>query len=287
MNLCPSNGIKMAPLYGLMQVEYAPSLGRTMPFLTKAIAKLTSSVTPTCPKCKGVIPSEDVNVANDIAFCRRCNAANRLSDLTLGVVVDEAVDASRPPAGTWFRRDGAGTVIGSTHRSVGQALGLLFVCLFWNGIVSVFVLLALGSTLHHLGVPLAHWFPGPGSKSNLPVGMTIFLWLFLTPFLLVGAAMLSAFLSALGGRTELKIEGDQCVLFTGIGPVGLRKRFLRSDVRDVRIEDKRWRDSDGDSRRNTNIVIQTTEKAIKLGSMLTPERRQFVAGCAKKQLVRL
>jgi 5-methylcytosine-specific restriction endonuclease McrA len=30
-------------------------------------------VTPTCRKCKQAIPGEDVNVANDVAYCRACN----------------------------------------------------------------------------------------------------------------------------------------------------------------------------------------------------------------------
>src|SRR6267142_3211263 len=145
-----------------------------MPVLERIVSAL--SVTPTCPRCKRVIASEDVNVANDIAFCRACNVSHRLSALTSGTVIDEDVDLSRPPAGAWFRRDGLGSIIGSTHRSIGQAFGLLCFCLFWNGIVSVFVLLAIASTLQHLGVPVPHFFPSPTSKGNfIPVGMTIFL----------------------------------------------------------------------------------------------------------------
>jgi len=34
-------------------------------------------------------------------------------------------------------------------------------------------------------------------------------------------------------------------LFAGIGSLGRRKYFSTSEVKDVRIEDKRWRDSDG------------------------------------------
>jgi hypothetical protein len=115
-----------------------------MDVMMQAIQKLVSSlaVTPMCPHCKQVIPSEDVNVANDIAFCRHCNLSCRLSGLTTGTPVDENVDVSRPPAGTWFRRDPDGVVIGSTNRSLGQAFGALFFCLFWNGIVSVFVCFA-------------------------------------------------------------------------------------------------------------------------------------------------
>jgi len=254
-------------------------------WLDKVVSAL--SVTPTCPQCKGVIPSDDINVANDIAFCRTCNLSHRLSDLTSGATVDTDVDASRPPAGTWFQRDGRGTVIGATHRSIGQAFGLLLFVLFWNGIVSVFVALALASTLKLLGIPAPGWFP-PAKMNGGPmgIGMTLFLWLFLTPFIAIGLSMLMAFLSCLAGKTELQIQGNQCVLFSGIGALGRRKRFSTSEVKDVRIEDKRWRDSDGDSRRNTQIIIETTQKPIKCGSMLTNERRQFVAGCLKKELVR-
>ena len=37
-----------------------------MQVLDKIVSAI--AVTPTCPRCKSVIPSEDVNVANDIAF---------------------------------------------------------------------------------------------------------------------------------------------------------------------------------------------------------------------------
>jgi hypothetical protein len=244
------------------------------------------SVTPTCPRCKGIIPSNDVNVAQDIAFCRNCNLSHHLSALTLGTTVDENVDVSSPPDGTWFREDGRGAVIGATHRSPGQALALLLICLFWNGIVSVFVLLSLASTLQHLGLPVPHWFPAPTSHEQfIPLGMTIFLWLFLTPFIAIGLAMAAAFLSCLGGRTEIRIDRGEVTLFTGIGAIGFRKRFSALAAKDVRLEDKRWRDSDGDSRRKAQIVIENDSKPIHFGSMLTDERRRFMASALKKQLV--
>jgi len=266
-------------------MEFIRTSGIGMQLLDKIASAL--SVTPTCPRCKGVIPSEDINVANDIAFCRHCNLSHSLSQLASASTVDENVDASRPPDGTWFQRNGAGTLIGATHRSVGQAFGLLFFSVFWNGIVSVFVLLTLASTLKHLGLSIPHWFPAPNMNGKaIPLGMTLFLWIFLTPFIAIGLAMLAAFFSCLAGRTELQIQGNQCILFTGIGSLGRRKRFSTSDVKDVRIEDKSWRDSDGDRRRNTQIVIDTNQKPIRFGNSLTNERRRFFAGCAKKELVR-
>ena len=242
------------------------------------------SVTPMCPRCKNVIPSEDINVANDIAFCRNCNLSNSLSALSSGTAVDENIDLSRPPSGVSFQRDGSGTVIGATHRSLGSAFGLLFFTLFWNGIVSVFVLIALASTLRHIGIPLPVWFPAP-KGSDMPLGMTLFLWIFLTPFIAVGLATIAGFLSCLAGRTEIRIQGGEGTVFTGVGPLGFRKRFSTSDVKDVRIEDSIWRNSNG-TQRKAQIIIDTNSRRIPVGSMFTEERRRFVAGALKKELIR-
>jgi hypothetical protein len=241
-------------------------------------------VIPTCSRCGKVIPSEDVNVANDVAYCRACNLSHKLSALTQGTELDIVTDLNHPPAGAWYINDGTGPVIGATHRSLGTALGALAISLFWNGIV--FVLVALAGTLLNLGVPLPHWFPAPNMNgSPMSVGMTIFLWIFLTPFIVIGLVMIGAFLSALGGRTEVRIRNAEGVVFTGIGSLGYRRRFDASAVKDVRIDDKQWRDSDGGRQRKTYILIETREgKLIKFGSMLAEERRKFLAGAVRKVL---
>lgn len=243
-------------------------------------------VSPTCSRCGKVIPSDDINVANDVAYCRACNVSYQLSALTQGTELDSGIDLSQPPAGAWHTRDGTGVVIGATHRSFGTAIGALAVSLFWNGIVSVFVLVALAGTARNLGLPLPNWFPAPNMNgSPMSVGMTLFLWIFLTPFIVIGLVMISAFLSALAGRTEVQINNADGVVFTGIGGLGYRRRFDASGVKEVRIDDKQWRDSDGDRRSKTYIVIETREgKLLKLGSMLTEERRKFVAGAVRKVL---
>jgi len=249
----------------------------------KAMSAL--SVTPVCPHCKRAIPSEDVNVANDIAFCRNCNLSHSLSALTTGNIVDEDIDVSRPPAGSWFDRDGSGVKFGATHRSLGQAFGLLFFTLFWNGIVSVFVGLATVSTLRHFGASEPAWVRHSNWK-YMPLGEVIFLWIFLLPFITVGLLVLAAFLNCLLGRTELRIQGGECFLYTGIGPLGRCRRFSASEVTDVRIESNPWRGNNGSYNRNTRIVIATNGKSICFGSSLNDARRRFVAGAARKELVR-
>jgi hypothetical protein len=179
-------------------------------------------------------------------------------------------------------------VIGATNRSLGAAIGLLAVSLFWNGLVSVFVLFAIAGTAGNLGLTLPHWLPWHNMNGSvMGVGVTLFLWVFLTPFIVVGLAMISAFLMSLGGRSEVRMSGGDGVVFTGIGAMGWKNRFDTSGVKDVRIDDRHWRDSDGDRHRKTNVVIETASgKHIAFGSMFTEERRTFVAGAVRSSLTR-
>lgn len=242
---------------------------------------------PACPKCGRVIPPDDINVASDVAYCRACNVASKLSALARVADLETGVDFRNPPAGVWRQDDGLNTVIGSTHRSVGAALGLLGVSLFWNGIVSVFVLLASAATMQHLGIPVPQWFPSPVmNDSPMSVGMTIFLWIFLTPFMAIGAGMIGALLMTVAGRTEVSLGRSEASVFSGVGSIGYRRRFDPQNVTDVRIEDRQWRDGDGDRQRKTCIIIQTQEgKQVKCGTMLTEERRKFIAASMRKALI--
>jgi len=246
----------------------------------------TTLAAPICPKCKVEIRGEDINVATDIAYCRRCNIPLTLSSLVRSADLEKGLDLQRPPEGTWYQSSPLETVIGASHRSLGASLGLFAISLFWNGIVSVFVAFAISGTLAQLGVRAPKPFPAPIMNGGpVSLGMTLFLWVFLTPFILIGSAMIAAFLSTLAGRTEIRLREPEGVIFSGIGRFGLRKRFQFHDVKDVRVLNQSWRDSDGDMRRRTNVVLETMAgKEIKFGSMLTEERRRFVAGALRKSL---
>lgn len=244
--------------------------------------------TPRCPACSRAILGDDVNVAKDVAYCRACNLAHTLSALVHAGELTAGVDFSRPPPGVRCDLSGGGLLVAATHRAPGAAVGTLVFALFWNGIVSVFVLLAVAGTLHNLHVTAPAWFPSPDMNgSPMSAGMTLFLWIFLAPFIAIGAAMIGAFLLTVGGRTEVRTDQNEGTVFTGIGPLGYRRRFLTGNVSDVRIDDRQWRDSDGDRQRKTVIVIETREgKLLRFGAMLSEERRKFVAALLRKALVR-
>lgn len=241
-----------------------------------------------CPKCGSEIQGEDVNVSKDAAYCRACNLALRFSELVSKSDLMAGVDFNRPPSGVEFSTLGGKLTVRATLRSMGGAIGALAVALFWNGIVSVFVMLAVSSTLHLLGVSVPNWFPAPEmNDSTMGLGMTLFMWLFLTPFILIGTMMIGALFLCLAGRTDIQIDSSEGTVFTGVGPFGYRRRFLTSQVSDVRIEDRQWRDSDGDRQRKTCIVIEMQNgRLVRIGSSLTEERRKYVGALLCRALVR-
>ncbi len=249
---------------------------------------LTVMATPTCARCKHAIPSEDINVAQDVAYCRACNLSFPLSSLTHGEELETGVELNNPPVGTWRHTDMTGTIVGATHRALSTALSALLFGVFWNGIVSIFVLLALGGTLQQLHLTVPSWFPAPKMNGGpMTLGLTIFLWLFLTPFIAIGLAMVGVFVSSVAGRTEVRIGPNAGEVFTGIGPLGMRRRFVPGEVKALHIDDKEWCDSKGNLHRKAAVILDLVNgKQLKFGSMLTPERRKFMAAAVRQALPR-
>lgn len=242
---------------------------------------------PICPDCRTLIAADDINVAKDVAYCRRCNAGQKLSELLGAAEPEEQIDLERPPAGAWCKPGPLGVVVGASHRSWGKALAYLGISLFWNGIVSVFVLVALSGTLHHLQWPAPDWFPAPKMNGHdMGLGELIFLWVFLTPFITVGAGMLLGLISALGGRTEIQVTGSASRVYVGVGPVGWSRRFDSTQVRKVELAQRAWRNSNADPATQTEIRLEEHGgRVIKFGSLLNEERQHFLTAALRKILL--
>jgi hypothetical protein len=242
-----------------------------------------------CPTCKGRIKLKDINLRGNVAFCHACDAAYALSALAgtaAGTTSEDlsAVDLNTPPPGAWLQDVGGEFVVGASMRSLKGAFATFFLAAFWNGIVSVFVLVAISGAWHHLFGRVPAWLPAPKSGGTMMgAGMVVFLWIFLVPFLLVGAGLIAAFLATLGGRVEIRVREGEGVRRFGFGPFSRSKRFDASRITAVTLEHKRWRDSDGDNRSNRNIIIHA-DTPITFGSMLPDDRQRFVAAALQRAL---
>ena len=225
-------------------------------------------------------------MVKDVAFCRSCNGIHPVSALPHGAGVDPKVDPRNPPPGCWYRAQGNEIHIGGFHRSFGTALLFFAFTAFWNSIVSLFVVAAITSTLHHVGIQLPQ-FPvfHINTPKGISVGETVFLWLFLTPFIGIGIFLFSATVLCWFGRTEIRLQPSEATAFVGVGKIGYKKRFDPRTVRDVRVDYHRRQR--GESAESQSLTIELEDfTLINVGSMLPSNLRSFV-GSALSLALRL
>ena len=176
---------------------------------------MSESVEVVCPKCHGDIPLEDVNVANDIALCRKCAHNFSFAEAIQQDDV-EFVDLNRPPKGVWYKRTPNGFELGSSTRSAAALFIVPFMVL-WSGF-------SLGGIY---GSQIA--------KGHFNLGMSLFGLPFLFGTVLFG----SIAVMTVCGKFCVRAEGKQGEVFIGAGSLGYRKKFRWEDVKDIRIETKR------------------------------------------------
>lgn len=233
-----------------------------------------------CPKCRASIPVSDVNIEQGVALCRACTSIVRLTDIADRAALGDD-DTRDVPNGCTLIDIGDQQVVAASTRSVGGFFACLFIYLFWNGIVSVFVLANVASTVKVLGGQLPTWFPAPtGISSSL--GMTLFLWVFLTPFLAVGLAIFVGLLLCIAGRVEVRMRSDRGEVFTGIGSLGWRRSFDLARVTRVALVQARSGNSDATPRAEILIAAETD---IRFGSGIPESRRRWMAAVLHRLLL--
>ncbi|HRP62972.1 MAG TPA: hypothetical protein PK400_06750 [Phycisphaerales bacterium] len=222
-----------------------------------------------CPTCATAIPSENINISEGVAMCAICGKLSRLSALV--EVIQPAADAlERTPSGCSVVDRGDEVRIRVSTRCIGSAMAAGFFALFWNGIVSIFVLVAIGGLYTHLIGPLPEWFPAPTFDESL--GMSIFLCVFLLPFIGVGLLMLGITLVSLFGSLQVQLKGEKGVVRTGVGPLRWSRRFDAAHVKAVKITKTSW----SQNGKHKPLISIECDHTISFGSMLTDRRREWL-----------
>ena len=241
-----------------------------------------------CPLCGKPIAADDINIKEGVGLCRSCGKLSRLADIADQPAVDAKTLATPPEGCSYFQSIGGEVVVRASCRSLGAAVATLAICLFWNGIVSVFVLVAISGLYSHFIGPVPSWFPAPTESgqhgrnaTGMPLGTTLFLCVFLIPFVLVGSAMILAFFMCLIGRVETNVTGSDGRVRTGFGPFNWTRRFDASKVSRV---------STGQTSYETNgqrkqLIQIDADRTVKFGSGLPDQRRNWMLGILQVLLV--
>jgi len=206
-----------------------------------------------CPKCNSEIHPENINIQADIAQCIKCKNIFKISE-NIKSFIDDGFDENDTPDGTWIIKDFNSTIIGSTTRSP-IAYFLVPFMLVWSG----------GSLGGIYGTQL------------LSGKFDLFSSLFGIPFLLGSVFFWSITLMAIWGKVELTLDNQGGKVFTGIGNMGLVKRFLWSEISSIKDKnsDFRYPGSQGGS-----IVIEGKKK-ISFGLSVAEERRYYLIRAIK------
>lgn len=86
----------------------------------------------TCPVCQIQIPSEQINVATDVAFCPQCEQATALSDMLAAGQDLAGFDLDDPPKGIRFQETYDGWKLVNSTRSWAALFLVPFTCV-WSG----------------------------------------------------------------------------------------------------------------------------------------------------------
>lgn len=244
-----------------------------------------------CPECDQEIEPRDISMKEGMALCSGCGELTRLSELNLTGRSSEEV-LGTPPAGCTAQIVSRGVTLQASLASAGGFLGMAAISLFWNGIVSVFTVVAAAGLYSNLVGPIPEWFPAPGVEdgevlmNNKPMGIggTLFLCLFLTPFWLIGSGMILGMVTSLCGRVEVQIEGAHSFVATGAGPFVWKKRFQADQVDSVVLASPKWKSSDDDQA--SQLIELQGAKSIRFGSQLPEERLEWLRVALKEVLLK-
>jgi hypothetical protein len=212
-----------------------------------------------CPQCRQGIPLDDINVARDLALCRRCQQTFSFATLQQDTKISQ-VRMDQPPRGAWFE-EGLGVQRAGVSTRSWAALFLVPFTLVWSG----------GSLGGIFGSQIAM------GKFSL-VGS-----LFSLPFLFGTCILVSLSAMALAGKYELRVAHGQAVVFTGVGALGWRRRFAVSELRSTTIT------SGGTAKNGApmhRITFDLGQRKVNFASNLSGERRDYLLAACRRMLGR-
>lgn len=201
-----------------------------------------------CPKCNSNIHAENINVRTDIAQCIQCEYLFKLSE-NLDSTIDEKFNINDPPAGAWYEKSINSIVIGATTRS-SIAFFLVPFMVVWSG-----------------GSIGALYF-----TQFLKGEFNLFQSLFGIPFILASIFFWSYTLMTIWGKVELTLDNKGGKIFTGIGKIGLVKKFVWNDITTIK---EKPTSSRYPGSYKSNLVLEG-KRSISFGLGVKEERRYYL-----------
>ncbi len=209
-----------------------------------------------CPFCRSVIAVGDVNVATDLALCRRCGRTCSFALVTGAVALSPDI-VDHPPRRVRVERDFRdGTVL--VYRRL--SLALLFLIPFtavWSG----------GSMYGIYGTQI--------KNGTFSLGQS----LFGLPFLAATLVLLGVIGFLLAGKWRISLRNGAGTVFVGVGPLGWTRRFTYDRNTVVALSPTTVKVNEVPQK---GILVRTGEKDFIFGTLLTEDAKRFIAAVIMK-----
>jgi len=204
---------------------------------------------------------EDINVATDIALCRRCGATSSFASIrTLSDT--SALLSKPPPKGVKVERDmmGNGTVITYRPRPLFPLLFLVPFTAGWSGITMYsFYVQQIVRGEFNLGESL--------------VGI---------PFLLGTIGLVTGILFCLFGKWVIRVNRGKGTVFTGIGKLGRKRAFTYTFNSTVKVLPGEITHDNG--KQVLAITIKTDNTVFSFGDSIRDDVKAFIAVTLLREL---
>jgi len=212
-----------------------------------------------CPNCNTEVQKQNINIQADVAQCHNCDSIFKISE-NLDDGNADGFDLNNPPKGAWIRNEMNQIVIGGTTRSP-IAFFLIPFMVIWSG----------GSLGGIYGTQLAQ-----GKFDPL-------MSLFGIPFLIGSIIFWSLALMSIWGKVELTLDKQGGRVFTGLGSIGLRKRFTWDEVSTVK---EKQSNINYPGNQGGSIVLEG-KRRISFGMGVKESRRYYIYRALKSILYKM
>jgi len=209
-----------------------------------------------CINCGAHVPASQINIKTDLAHCLACNTVFKVSEVV--TTVDSLFDVKNNPKGTWYERVSSQELkIGASTRSP-FAFFLVPFMLIWSSA-------SLGGIY----------------GTQITSGeFDLFISLFGIPFL-IGTIIFGAIaVMTVAGKVEITMDKQGGRIFTGVGTVGMTKKFQWNEISQIQ---EIGNTAFGQRGRNTKISLEGS-KRVTFGMFLKESRRFYVMNALKQIL---